>query len=97
MSSGSRTSTIWGDVCAAGDVIGEPMLETTAAKEGNIAIQTAFGGENRTIDYDNVPLVIFTSPEVASVGLTEAEYMDEYGTCTCEPVAMELVPKAKAI
>ena len=85
------------DVYAAGDVIGEPMLETTAAKEGNIAVKNSFGDEEKTIDYDTVPLVIFTSPEVASVGMTEAEYMDKHGTCTCETVEMEVVPKAKAV
>lgn len=42
------------DVYAAGDVIGEPMLETTAAKEGNTAIQNAFGDGSKTIDYDTV-------------------------------------------
>lgn len=85
------------DMYAAGDVIGEPMLETAAAKEGNIAVQNAFGDAEKTIDYQTIPLVIFTSPEVASVGMTEAEYMAEHGTCTCETVEMELVPKAKAV
>lgn len=85
------------DVYAAGDVIGEPMLETTAAKEGNVSIKNAFGDEGKTIDYETVPMVIFTSPEVATVGVTEAEYMDEHGTCTCETVEMEVIPKAKAV
>ncbi len=85
------------DVYAAGDVIGEPMLETTAAKEGNIALKNAFGDEGKTINYDTVPMVIFTSPEVATVGVTEAEYMAEHGTCTCQTVEMERVPRAKAV
>ena len=85
------------DVYAAGDVIGEPMLETTAAKEGNTAIKNAFGGEGKTINYETIPAVVFTSPEVASVGVTEAEYMGKHGTCTCQTVEMELVPKAKAV
>jgi mercuric reductase len=84
-------------VYAAGDVIGEPMLETVAAKEGNHAVKNAFGGEGRTIDYDAVPKVVFTSPEVASVGVTEAEYMDEHGTCACRTVDMADVPKARAV
>jgi len=77
------------DVYAAGDVIGEPELETVAAKEGNHAIKNAFGNEGVTIDYDTVPAVVFTSPEVASVGTTELEYMDEHGTCSCRTVQME--------
>lgn len=85
------------DVYATGDVIGEPMLETVAAKEGNHAVKNAFGNEGKTIDYGTVPAVIFTSPEVATVGMTELEYMDEHGTCSCRTVRMEDVPKAKAV
>ena len=85
------------DVYAAGDVIGEPELETVAAKEGNHAVKNAFGGEQKTIDYNAVPAVVFTSPEVASVGTTELEYMDEHGTCACRTVDMADVPKAKAV
>jgi len=44
-----------------------------------------------------VPAVVFTSPEVASVGTTELEYMDEHGTCSCRTVQMEDVPRAKAV
>ena len=85
------------DVYAAGDVIGEPELETVAAKEGNHAVKNAFGDEGKTIDYNAVPKVVFTSPEVAAVGTTELEYMAEHGTCTCWTVGMEDVPKAKAV
>ncbi len=85
------------DVYAAGDVIGDPMLESVAAKEGNHAVKNAFGNKGATIDYNAIPMVVFTSPEVATVGITEAEYMAQHGTCTCETVEMEDVPKAKAI
>ncbi|WP_435120068.1 mercury(II) reductase [Halolamina sp. C58] len=85
------------DVYAAGDVIGEPMLETVAAKEGNHAVKNAFGNEGKTIDYAAVPAVVFTSPEVASVGTTELEYMNEYGTCSCRTVKMADMPKARAV
>jgi mercuric reductase len=90
-----RTTTP--NVYAAGDCIGEPMLETVAAKEGNHAVKNAFGDEGATIDYHAVPKVVFTSPEVAAVGTTELEYMDEHGTCTCRTVEMGDVPKAKAV
>lgn len=85
------------DVYAAGDVIGEPELETVAAKEGNHAVKNAFGNEGKTIDYNTVPKVVFTSPEVAAVGMTEVEYMAEHGTCTYQTVYMYEVPKAQAI
>jgi mercuric reductase len=85
------------DIYAAGDVIGEPELETVAAKEGNHAVKNAFGDEGVSIDYDAVPAVVFTSPEVAAVGTTEREYMDEHGTCSCRTVQMADVPRAKAV
>ena len=84
-------------VYAAGDVIGEPELETVAAKEGNHAVKNAFGNGGKTIDYEAVPKVVFTSPEVAAVGVTEREYMDEHGTCSCRTVDMADVPKARAV
>ena len=85
------------DVYAAGDVIGDPELETVAAKEGNHAVKNAFGDEGATINYNAVPMVVFTSPEVAAVGTTELEYMKEHGTCTCRTVEMADVPKAQAV
>jgi mercuric reductase len=85
------------DVFAAGNCVGEPMLETVAAKEGNHAVRNAFDDEGATIDYNAVPRVVFTSPEVAAVGTTELEYMDEHGTCACRTVDMADVPKAKAV
>ncbi len=84
-------------IYAAGDVSGAPWLETVAAKEGNIAGKNALGEEKVKIDYRNIPSAVFTSPQVASVGIKEAEYMAEYGTCLCRKVEMEKVPKAKAI
>jgi mercuric reductase len=84
-------------VYAAGDVIGDPALETVAAKEGNHAVKNAFGNEGTTFDYTAVPKVVFTSPEVASVGITEREYMAEHGTCACRTVDMAAVPKARAV
>jgi mercuric reductase len=85
------------DVYAAGDVIGEPELETVAAKEGNHAVKNAFGNAGNTLDYDSVPAVVFTDPEVASVGTTELEYVAEHGTCSCRTVQMADVPRAKAV
>ncbi|TKX55533.1 mercury(II) reductase [Halorubrum sp. SP3] len=84
-------------IYAAGDVIGEPELETVAAKEGNHSVRNAFGNEAVSIDYDAVPAVVFTSPEVAAVGTTELEHTEEHGTYSCRTVQMEDVPRAKAV
>jgi mercuric reductase len=85
------------DVYAAGDVIGTPELETVAAKEGNHAVRNAFGEEGQTIDYNSVPSVVFTSPEVAAVGTTEREYIEEHGTCSCRTVQMDTESKSRAV
>lgn len=85
------------NIYAAGDVTGEPMLETVAAKEGNIAASNAFFGTKKRIDFECVPHAIFTSPQVASVGITEKESMGKFGKCSCKTLLMEDVPKALVV
>jgi len=60
------------NIYAAGDVIGGMMLAYVAMEEGVIAAENALG-RNSTIAYQAVPRCTFTLPELASVGLTEAE------------------------
>ena len=57
-------------VYAIGDVVGGLLLAHVASKEGMIAVTNILGGDDR-IDYNSVPAAIFTSPEIASVGLRE--------------------------
>ncbi len=84
-------------VWAAGDVIGEPMLETIAAKEGATAAENALGGTHKKIDFLPVPRAVFTSPQVASVGLTDKEANEKGYKCACRTVEMSKVPKAITI
>ena len=84
-------------VWAAGDVIGEPMLETIAAKEGATAAENALLGTHRKIDFLPVPRAIFTSPQVASVGLTEKQAHEQGYECICRTIPMSKVPKAVVI
>ncbi len=84
-------------IYAAGDVTGLMPLETTAAKEGNIAVLNLFENAKKKIDYNEVPHAVFTSPEVAAVGITEEEYMKKYNVCLCRTVALDHVEKAAAI
>lgn len=90
-----RTSAkhIW----AAGDVVGKPMLETVAAREGVIAAENAIKGAGATMDYSAVPHAVFTSPQVASVGFTEARAEEKGFKCACRTVPMEAVPKAAIV
>ena len=65
------------DVYAIGDVTGKLMLAHTASKQGEIAVQNILnqmgGGKKHTIRYSDIPSVIFTIPEIASVGLKEKD------------------------
>jgi mercuric reductase len=84
-------------IWAAGDVIGEPMLETLAAKEGATAVKNAFTGAKKRIDFTEVPRAVFTYPELASVGLTEAQVNGQGIRCSCGILPLEMVPKAHII
>lgn len=64
------------DVYAIGDVIGGILLAHVASKEGIIAAENA-SGASKNIDYSVVPAAIFTSPEIASVGLREYQAMEK--------------------
>lgn len=59
-------------VYAAGDCIGGYMLAHVASYEGEVAVENILGRE-RAVDYRVVPNCIFTMPEIADVGITEAE------------------------
>ena len=84
-------------VWAAGDVIGEPMQETIAAKEGATAAENALSGTHKKIDFLPVPRAIFTSPQVATVGLTEKGAHEHGIECACRTIPMSKVPKAIVI
>jgi len=85
------------NVWAAGDVVGEPMLETVAAKEGAVAVNNAFGDIKKRIDFAEVPRAVFTYPEVASIGLTEAETIGGGIKCVCGILPLDLVPKSRIV
>ena len=57
-------------VFAAGDVNGKSMLAHTAYREAEVAVNVMLGKKDK-MSYDAIPAVIYTTPEVASVGMTE--------------------------
>jgi len=59
-------------VYAIGDVVSTPMLAHVASDEGVVAAE-CIAGQDATMEYDAIPAVVFTAPELASVGLTEEE------------------------
>ncbi len=84
-------------IYAAGDVTGNPMLETLAAKEGNLATQNAFTNAKLAINPREVPNVVFTMPEAAMVGLTDEEANGSGIKCSCGVLPMSEVPKASIL
>jgi len=85
-------------VYAIGDVLGPAkiMLAHVASKEGLIAAENAMG-RNRTMDYNIVPGAIFTMPEVANVGLTEAQAKKQGYSVRADTVLFRNVAKAQVI
>jgi dihydrolipoamide dehydrogenase len=59
-------------IYAIGDVIAGPMLAHKAEEEG-VAVAEILAGQSGHVDYGTIPSVIYTAPEVASVGKTEEE------------------------
>jgi dihydrolipoyl dehydrogenase len=59
-------------IYAIGDVIRGPMLAHKAMEEG-MALAERLAGQKSSVDYDAIPAVVYTWPEVASVGKTEEE------------------------
>ncbi len=72
----NRMQTNIEGIYAIGDVVGGIMLAHLASKEGIVAAENAIGG-NKEINYNVIPTAIFTSPEVASVGLREKEAVEK--------------------
>jgi len=66
----SRMRTNIPNVYAAGDVTGFSMLAHTASREGEVVVNNLTGRPD-TMRYNAIPSVVYTNPEVASVGLTE--------------------------
>jgi dihydrolipoamide dehydrogenase len=65
-------------IYAVGDCAGYWQLAHTAFREGEVAAENATG-HDATVDARAVPRPIYTDPEIAAVGLTEAEAREQYG------------------
>lgn len=73
-------------IFAIGDVVGEPMLAHKASHEGRVAVEV-IAGENVTFAPRAIPAVVFTDPELAWAGLTEAQAAQQQ-----RPVAVAKFP-----
>jgi dihydrolipoamide dehydrogenase len=81
-------------IYAIGDLVHGAGLAHVASAEGKVAADNAMGHE-ATMDYNVVPNPIYTFPEIAFVGLTEAQAKEKYSAVRVErfPLAV-LIPRA---
>ena len=81
-------------IFAAGDVTGHPQFVYVAGKHGGIVADNAIDGAHRHIDYRTLPRVTFTSPSIASVGMTDEEANKQGIVCECRVLPLTQVPRA---
>ncbi|MBB6523082.1 glutathione-disulfide reductase [Pseudoteredinibacter isoporae] len=65
-------------IYALGDVIGGIELTPVALAEGMALAHNLFGEGGRRVDYDNIATAVFSQPNIATVGLTEAQAKEKY-------------------
>ncbi|MBN9327218.1 MAG: mercury(II) reductase [Cellulomonas sp. 73-145] len=84
-------------VFAAGDVTAAPQFVYVAAAAGRAAATNALtepGDHLATVDRTGLPSVVFTRPQLASAGLTDAQARRQGYDCACRTLALADVPRA---
>jgi mercuric reductase len=81
-------------VWAAGDVTGAPQYVYVASATGRVAAANALGLDAARVDYAGLPQVMFTRPQLASAGLTEAEATAAGHDCETRVLDLAEVPRA---
>jgi glutathione reductase (NADPH) len=74
------SATSVASIHAIGDVTARPQLTPVATRDAMLLASSLFGGMRRPVNMEYVPSAVFTSPEVAVVGLTEEHARERYGT-----------------
>jgi mercuric reductase len=85
-------------IYGAGDVTGAPQFVYVAATAGRVAALNALGvdEEPASVGYTGLPSVVFTRPQLASAGPTEAEALAAGHNCECRILGLHDVPRALA-
>jgi len=91
-----RMRTTKPGVYAAGDVTGRDQFVYMAAYGAKIAAENALNGNSKRYDTAAMPAVVFTDPQVASVGLTEAQARQQGLQVRASVLPLEYVPRALA-
>ena len=87
---GTSNPRVW----AVGDVTLGPQYVYVAAHEGAMAADNALSGEGKTLDFSALPGVMFTDPQVATVGLTEARARAAGWEVETSVLPLKAVPRA---
>ncbi|NUR14852.1 mercury(II) reductase [Terrabacter sp. C0L_2] len=87
---GTSNPRIW----AVGDVTGHPQFVYVAGAHGSVAVDNAFTGADRVLDYTHLPRVTFTSPSIAAVGMTDEQASRAGIRCDCRVLPLQYVPRA---
>jgi mercury(II) reductase len=83
-------------IYAAGDVTGRDQFVYMAAYGARIAAENALNGDNRRYDNAAMPAVVFTDPQVAQVGLTEAAAREQGLEVKTSVLPLDYLPRALA-
>ena len=67
-------------IYAIGDVIDRVALTPVAIAEGMVLAGNLFKNETRMADYEDIPTAVFSQPNIGTVGLSEAQAREKYGT-----------------
>jgi dihydrolipoamide dehydrogenase len=84
------------NVYAVGDLIPTLQLAHVGFAEGILVAEHIAGLDPRPIDYDGVPKVTYSNPEVASCGLTEAKAVEKYGADHVKTLTYNLAGNGKS-
>ncbi|BDV44871.1 mercury(II) reductase [Geotalea uraniireducens] len=91
----ARMRTSASGIWAAGDVVGGMMIATVGAREGIVAADDMFNpGCSCTMNYQSIPMAIFTDPEVGTVGYTEEAARQAGFEVTTNVMPVTAIPKA---
>jgi mercuric reductase len=89
-----RMETTNANIYAVGDVTNRPESVYVAAAAGGIAAANALANEGKSLNLNILPEVIFTDPQIAKVGLTEAEAAAKGYNIKISTLPLEYVPRA---
>ena len=92
-----RMETTAQGIYAIGDVVGGLMLAHVATAEGHVAADQILGNDPHPMDYTAVPRCIYTHPEAASVGLSEAQARERHGEVLVGRFPLEASGKARIL